>query len=103
MTIKEALFIHFEHQRIEFSLPLYLYRDLLPPVVRAFLLAPPKEDSTHENDHDDNTSLRRFGLAEAPLFCLVPLVFTSIGTIVLFFYWVPIRALLETIFTGMPS
>lgn len=76
---------------------------LLPPVVRAFLLTPPKEDHTHGNSHEDNTSLRRFGLAEAPLFCLVPLVFTSLGTVVLFFYWVPIRALLETIFTGMPS
>jgi multicomponent Na+:H+ antiporter subunit D len=77
---------------------------LLPPVIRAFLLSPPKEDAHHDH-HDDhgNTSLRRFGLAEAPLFCLVPLVFTAAGTVVLFFYWVPIRALLETIFTGAAS
>ena len=80
---------------------------LIPPVIRAFLLAPPKEDShgDHDAHHDDHgsTSLRRFGLAEAPLFCLVPLVFTALGTFVLFFEWVPIRALLETIFTGAAS
>lgn len=81
---------------------------LIPPVIRAFLLAPPKDDGHHGDHHDhhhdhSNTSLRRFGLAEAPLFCLVPLMFTSIGTLVLFFYWVPIRALLETIFTGAAS
>jgi multicomponent Na+:H+ antiporter subunit D len=73
---------------------------LLPPVIRAFLLAPPTE---HGDDHHDDsaTSLKRFGLAEAPLFCLVPLVITACGTLVLFFYWVPIAALLETIFISV--
>jgi multicomponent Na+:H+ antiporter subunit D len=70
---------------------------LLPPVIRAFLLSPPKDDGHHS---DEGTSLRRFGLAEAPLFCLIPLLFTASGTVVLFFYAPAVLGLIEMIFTG---
>ena len=70
---------------------------LLPPVIRAFLLSPPKDDGHHD---DEGTSLRRFGLAEAPLFCLIPLLITATGTVVLFFYAPAVLGLIEMIFTG---
>jgi multicomponent Na+:H+ antiporter subunit D len=76
---------------------------LLPPVIRAFLLKPPKDDGHHDGDHGDhdhdNTSLRRFGLAEAPLFCLIPLLITATGTVLLFFYASSVLGLIEMIFT----
>lgn len=71
---------------------------LLPPVIRAFLLKPPVDHGHH--DDAASTSLRRFGLAEAPLFCLVPLLMTSLGTVVLFFYAGSIQGFIETILTG---
>lgn len=70
---------------------------LLPPVIRAFLLSPPKDDGHHD---DEGTSLRRFGLAEAPLFCLIPLLITATGTVVLFFYAPAVLGLIDMIFTG---
>lgn len=73
---------------------------LLPPVIRAFLLSPPKDDGHHD---DHGTSLNRFGLAEAPLFCLIPLLITATGTVVLFFYAPAILGLIDMIFTGAPS
>ena len=73
---------------------------LLPPVIRAFLLSPPKDDAHHD---DHGTSLNRFGLAEAPLFCLIPLLITATGTVVLFFYAPAILGLIDMIFTGVAS
>lgn len=74
---------------------------LLPPVIRAFLLSPPKDD---HDDHDDNHATHgvghRFGLAEAPLFCLVPLSLTAIGTVLLFFFVDPIRGFVQSVFMG---
>lgn len=81
---------------------------LLPPVVRAFLLAPPKEDKKEEEeeeeghgDHESHGVGHRFGLAEAPLLCLVPLSLTAIGTLILFFFVDPILGLIQSIFTGV--
>jgi multicomponent Na+:H+ antiporter subunit D len=71
---------------------------LLPPVIRAFLLSPAK-DNGHHDDH--GTSLNRFGLAEAPLFCLIPLLITATGTVVLFFYAPAILGLIDMVFTGV--
>lgn len=45
---------------------------LLPPVMRAFLRPPPDDDPT------------RLRVAEAPALCLVPLLITAAGTLVLF-------------------
>ena len=59
---------------------------LLPPVVRAFLLPPPK--GTPE------------GIEEAPLMCLVPLSLTALGALTLFFMADPLRNLMWTIFPG---
>ncbi len=73
---------------------------LLPPVIRAFLLSPPKDDGHHD---DHGTSLNRFGLAEAPLFCLIPLLITATGTVVLFFYAPAVLGLIDMIFTGAAS
>lgn len=70
---------------------------LLPPVIRAFLLSPAKDDGHHD---DEGTSLRRFGLAEAPLFCLIPLLITATGTVVLFFYAPAVLGLIDMIFTA---
>jgi len=42
----------------------------------------------------------RFGLAEAPIFCLVPLCLTAVGTLLLFFFVDPIIGLIQSIFTG---
>jgi multicomponent Na+:H+ antiporter subunit D len=80
---------------------------LLPPVVRAFLLSPPKEDRDdhhdghHEDHHDTRGFGHRFGLSEAPLFCLIPLSLTAIGTLLLFFFVGPIRGFIQSIFTGV--
>ncbi|AWB34617.1 monovalent cation/H+ antiporter subunit D family protein [Orrella marina] len=59
---------------------------LLPPVIRAFLLKP--ADGAQSKP----------GIEEAPLFCLVPLTLTAIGTFVLFFVADPIRGFIGTIF-----
>jgi multicomponent Na+:H+ antiporter subunit D len=74
---------------------------LLPPVIRAFLLSPPKDDhDDHGDKHPPHGVGHRFGLAEAPLFCLVPLCLTAIGTVLLFFFVDPIRGLIQSVFTG---
>jgi multicomponent Na+:H+ antiporter subunit D len=59
---------------------------LLPPVVRAFLLPPPKGTPA--------------GIEEAPLMCLVPLSLTALGALALFFLADPVRLFVGTIFTG---
>ncbi len=75
---------------------------LLPPVIRAFLLPPPKDDhDDHGDKHAPHGVGHRFGLAEAPLFCLVPLCLTAIGTVLLFFFVDPIRGLIQSVFTGV--
>jgi multicomponent Na+:H+ antiporter subunit D len=61
---------------------------LIPPVVRAFLLPPPKDTPK--------------GIEEAPLFCLVPLCLTAAGAVALFFFAEHARALIATIFSGAP-
>lgn len=68
---------------------------LLPPVIRAFLLAPPKDD-----DHGHGSGQSRSGIQEAPLFCLVPLCLTALGAFSLFFFADPVRALIESMFGG---
>jgi multicomponent Na+:H+ antiporter subunit D len=50
---------------------------LLPPMVRAFLLPPPKGTPA--------------GIEEAPLMCLVPLSLTALGALLLFFTADPVR------------
>lgn len=59
---------------------------LLPPVVRAFLL-PPREAGSR-------------GIEEAPLFCLVPLCFTALGALSLFFLADPVRDFIGSVFVG---
>jgi multicomponent Na+:H+ antiporter subunit D len=59
---------------------------LLPPMVRAFLLPPPKGTPA--------------GIAEAPLMCLVPLSLTALGALLLFFAADPVRVFVGSIFTG---
>lgn len=59
---------------------------LLPPVVRAFLLPPPKGTPA--------------GIEEAPLMCLVPLSLTALGALLLFFMADPVRAFMWTVFPG---
>jgi multicomponent Na+:H+ antiporter subunit D len=59
---------------------------LLPPVVRAFLLPPPKGTAP--------------GVEEAPLMCLVPLSLTALGALALFFMADPLRALVGLVFAG---
>jgi multicomponent Na+:H+ antiporter subunit D len=61
---------------------------LIPPVVRAFLLPPPKGTTA--------------GIEEAPLFCLVPLCITALGALALFFFADTARRFIETIFSGAP-
>lgn len=57
---------------------------LLPPVVRAFLLAPPQGTPG--------------GIQEAPLMCLVPLMLTATGALALFFFADPVRQMMLSIF-----
>jgi len=64
---------------------------LLPPVIRAFLLAPPKDDEHHAKP----------GIQEAPLFCLVPLCITALGAFSLFFFADPVRTLIESMFVSV--
>jgi multicomponent Na+:H+ antiporter subunit D len=59
---------------------------LLPPVVRAFLLPPPKGTPA--------------GIEEAPLMCLVPLMLTASGAVALFFFADPVRQMVMSIFAG---
>jgi multicomponent Na+:H+ antiporter subunit D len=59
---------------------------LLPPVVRAFLLPPPKGTPA--------------GIEEAPLMCLVPLMLTATGAVALFFFADPVRQMVMSIFAG---
>jgi multicomponent Na+:H+ antiporter subunit D len=64
---------------------------LVPPVIRAFLLAPPKDDEYHTKP----------GIQEAPLFCLVPLCITALGAFSLFFFADPVRSLIESMFVSV--
>lgn len=73
---------------------------LLPPVIRAFLLSPLKTITMIMVTNSPHGVGHRFGLAEAPLFCLVPLCLTAIGTVLLFFFVDPIRGLIQSVFTG---
>jgi len=71
---------------------------LLPPVIRAFLLAPPADDHGHT---DTSGNKQKTGIQEAPLFCLVPLCLTALGAFSLFFFADPIRSLLELMFVSI--
>jgi multicomponent Na+:H+ antiporter subunit D len=71
---------------------------LLPPVIRAFLLAPPADDHGHKDTYGNN---QKTGIQEAPLFCLVPLSLTALGAFSLFFFADPIRSLLELMFVSI--
>lgn len=57
---------------------------LIPPVLRAFLKAPPAGEST--------------GIREAPILCVAPLTFTALGALALFFLAGPLRTLLSGMF-----
>ncbi len=59
---------------------------LLPVVVRGFLFAPEGDAPT--------------GVREAPLFCLIPLCFTALGCVVLFFFAEPVHDLLRRLVGG---
>ncbi len=85
---------------------------LLPPVLYAFLLPPKPDDHDlevgHHQHHGEAVALhsyggeghghrdleKRGGIREAPLFCVVPLCLTALGTIALFFYVEPLFGLL---------
>ena len=58
---------------------------LMPVAIRAFypppLPAAAGADATAHGDHGDHD-----GIHEAPLFCLVPICFTALGCLILFFY-----------------
>ncbi|MFT5369075.1 MAG: multicomponent Na+:H+ antiporter subunit D [Candidatus Latescibacterota bacterium] len=58
---------------------------LLPIVVNAFFASAPKDDHHHE------------GLHEAPILCVIPLLFTATGCLVLFFFPDPVLDLLKLI------
>jgi multicomponent Na+:H+ antiporter subunit D len=65
---------------------------LLPPAVTAFFASPPEGDVTH-----DTTTI-----AEAPVFCLVPLCLTAAGCLALFFFAGDIYRFLSAIAGGAP-
>jgi multicomponent Na+:H+ antiporter subunit D len=67
---------------------------LIPVAARAFLPAPRPAGS---NDPDRGQSWR---LQEAPLFCLVPLCFTALGCVALFFYADQLYAFLQPLGGG---
>jgi multicomponent Na+:H+ antiporter subunit D len=58
---------------------------LLPIVVNAFFASAPKDDHHHE------------GLHEAPILCVIPLLFTATGCLVLFLFPDPVLDLLKLI------
>jgi multicomponent Na+:H+ antiporter subunit D len=60
---------------------------LLPPVVRAFLNPLP------EGERDG-------GVREAPMFCVVPLCFTALACLAIFFMGEPLRERLFAMFAG---
>jgi multicomponent Na+:H+ antiporter subunit D len=60
---------------------------LLPPVVRAFLYAPPAGEASA-------------GVREAPLLCVVPLCFTALACLVIFFWGEPLQQRLFAMFAG---
>jgi len=77
---------------------------LLPVAVNAFWAAPKADEHHDDHGHDDHHGdhggepfLARFGLAEAPAFCVVPLCLTAIGSVALFVYPDPILDLAKMI------
>ncbi len=78
---------------------------LLPVAVNAFWAEPKADDAhdeahAHDDAHDDHGGepfLARFGLAEAPAFCVVPLCLTALGSFALFLYPDPILDLARMI------
>jgi multicomponent Na+:H+ antiporter subunit D len=60
---------------------------LLPPVVRAFLNPPPAGEAA-------------VGVREAPLLCVVPLCFTALACMAIFFWGEPLQQWLFTMFAG---
>jgi len=60
---------------------------LLPPVVRAFLNPPPPGETAA-------------GIREAPLLCVVPLCFTALACLAIFFLAEPLQQWLFAMFTG---
>ena len=59
---------------------------LLPVALRAFFKSPDNESSQHK------------GIKEAPLTCVIPLCFTALATLVMFFYIQPIYEFLAPAF-----
>lgn len=71
---------------------------LLPIAVNAFWAKPPAEDDHgHHDDHGPEPFLARFGLAEAPALCVIPLCLTALGSFALFLYPDPILDLARMI------
>jgi multicomponent Na+:H+ antiporter subunit D len=84
---------------------------LLPVAVDAFWYPAPDApngheghaDDHHDDEHDEHDEhhqpffLERFGLQEAPALCVIPLLITAIGTIVLFVYPDPFLDLTQAI------
>ncbi len=91
---------------------------LLPPVIRAMIL-PPAPEAHHDDagEHqaahapgeghyaaDDRDGQRAGGgLAEAPVFCVVPLCLTAAGAVALFFFVEPLLDLLSSIIQTPPG
>jgi len=84
---------------------------LMPIVYHGFFgkePTPSAHDIEHHDHHHappDHPALRhltfgRVGVAEAPVMCLAPIVLTTIGCIVLFFYADRIRIFLDPVFGG---
>ena len=73
---------------------------LLPVAVNGFWGKPAEDEHGHHDDHGDDHGepfLARFGLAEAPAFCVIPLCLTALGSFVLFLYPDPILDLAKMI------
>lgn len=85
---------------------------LMPIVYHGyFSKEPPASANHHDHDHDhhhappDHPMLRhltfgRVGIAEAPVMCLAPIILTTLGCILLFFYAENIRIFLMPVFGG---
>ena len=72
---------------------------LLPVAVNGFWGKAPADDGHDHHGHDGHGEpfLARFGLAEAPAFCVVPLCLTALGSLALFLFPDPILDLARMI------
>ncbi len=68
---------------------------LMPIVARAFFAPAPHQKGDPATDH---FTLEPVKIKEAPLFCVLPLCFTALGCVALFFYSQPLYQLLMRIF-----